>query len=303
MRTSRLFQATRRTLAAVLGGSALAAAVLAAPVAAKPVSAVLVNAANGAVLYADDADRVRAPASLAKMMTLFLTFDAIDAGRMKLSDRVVMTRHAAAQAPSKLGLAPGQAITVDQAIRVVAVQSANDVAVALAEKMADNEPAFARMMTRRAQSLGLRHTSFNNASGLPDRRNVTTAHDMAMLSFAMLKAHPREYGYFSTRSFQWRNRRVANHNHLLGAVAGVDGIKTGYTADAGFNLAASARRGGTRLIAVVLGEHSIRARDRRVARLLEAGFASVGRSGGDPAAVATLLRGEVQRRGGSSGGG
>lgn len=285
--------------------AALATASAAVPAqAAGPVSTVLVNAADGQVLYADSADRVRAPASLAKMMLLFLAFDAIDTGRMRLTDSVVMTRHAAGQAPSKLGLPAGQAISVDQAIRVIAVQSANDVAVALAEKLAGSEPAFARMMTVKAQALGLRRTSFANASGLPNRGNVTTAHDMAMLSFAMLRVHPREYGYFSTRSFQWGSRRVTNHNHLLGAVAGVDGIKTGYTADAGFNLAASAKRGGTRLIAVVLGEHSIRARDRRVARLLEAGFATVNsRRGRTPADVATILRGEMQQRSERSNGG
>jgi len=302
----RRFQGLRSRVAVLTMLVASVAAASPAAAVTGPVSTVLINAANGSVLYAEAADRVRAPASLAKLMTLFLLFDAIDSGRIRLTDRVVMTRHGAAQAPSKLGLAPGQAITVDQAIRVIAVKSANDVAVAVAEKIAGDEPAFARMMTQRARSLGLSHTSFVNASGLPERHspgNLTTAHDIAVLSFAMLRAHPREYGYFSTRSFQWGNQRVANHNHLLGAVDGVDGLKTGYTVEAGFNLAASAKRGGTRLIAVVLGENSIRSRDRRVARLLEAGFSSISRGGGDPAAVATLLRGELQRRGGVSGGG
>ena len=297
----------RAATRAMLSTLAVPIVVTAMPASARPtapVSTVLVDAANGAVLYADDADRVRAPASLAKMMTLFLAFDAIDAGRMRLGDPVVMTRRGAAQAPSKLGIAAGQAISVDQAIRVIAVQSANDVAVAMAEKLGGNEQNFARMMTRKAQLLGLQHTSFVNASGLPERRggNLTTAADIAALSVAMLRAHPREYGYFSTRSFQWGNRRVANHNHLLGAVAGVDGIKTGYTAAAGFNLAASAKRGATRLIAVVLGERSIRARDTRVARLLEAGFSSMAQGRGNPAAVATLLRGEMQRQAGRFGG-
>ena len=306
LRDVGLTGAVRRTVLTMLAASLVSSALVAAPVAAAPVSAVLVNAADGSVLYADSADLMRAPASLTKMMTLFLTFDALDAGRLRLSDRVVMSRHAAGQAPSKLGLAPGQSLSVDEAIRVIAVQSANDVSVALAEKLAGNEPAFARAMTARARSLGMRRTSFVNASGLRNRGNVTTAQDIAILSVAMLRDHPRQYGYFSTRSFQWGNRRVANHNHLLGAVAGVDGIKTGYTADAGFNLAASAKRGGTRLIAVVMGERSIRARDQRVARLLEVGFASVARGRGQSsAAVATLIRDEVQRRTprGRSGGG
>ena len=296
----------RRMIFAVMA-VVLGCGTLAAPAAGRgPVSAVLVDASNGAVLYADNADRVRAPASLTKMMTLFIAFDAVQAGRLRLSDRVVMSRHAAGQAPTKLGLPAGQSLTVDQAFRVIAVQSANDVAVALGEKLGGNEPAFARMMTARARSLGMNHTIFVNASGLPDRRNVTTAQDIATLSVAMLRAHPREYGYFSTRSFQWGNRRVANHNHLLGAVAGVDGIKTGYTADAGFNLAASAKRGGTRLVAVVMGGRSIRSRDQQVAQLLEAGFTSVNRAGDrSAAAVATLIRDEMQRRSpkGRSGGG
>ena len=281
-------------LAATLPFGGMAAPAVAA---AAPISAVLVNAADGSVLYADSADRERAPASLAKMMTLFLCFDALDAGRLRRTDRVVMTRHAAGQAPSRLGLAVGQSISVDEAIRVIAVQSANDVAVALGEKLAGDEPAFARAMTARARSLGMRHTSFSNASGLRDRGNLTTAADMATLSMRMLRNHPREYGYFSTRAFQWGPRRIANHNHLLGAVQGVDGIKTGYTADAGFNLAASAKRGNTRLIAVVLGERSIRARDVRVTHMLEAGFAWMARTGGRPsAAVATLIRDDMQRR-------
>jgi D-alanyl-D-alanine carboxypeptidase len=288
----------RRAVSVVLA-AALCVGGTATPAAAAlaPVSAVLVNAADGSVLYADSADRERPPASLAKMMTLFLCFDALDAGRLRRTDRVVMTRHAAGQAPSRLGLAPGQSISVDEAIRVIAVQSANDVAVALGEKLAGDEPAFARAMTARAQSLGMRHTSFGNASGLRDRGNKTTAADIATLSMRMLRNHPREYGYFSTRAFQWGPRRVVNHNHLLGAVQGVDGIKTGYTADAGFNLAASAKRGNTRLIAVVLGERSLRARDVRVTHMLEAGFAWMARTGGRPSAgVATLIREDVQRR-------
>lgn len=289
-RPSAFGRATALLVSCSLAATALLAA---APAQAAPVSVVLVDTSTGAVLYAEDADRVRAPASLTKMMTLFLAFDSIDAGRLKLSDRVVMTRHAAGQAPSKLGLPAGQSLSVDEAIRAIAVQSANDVAVALGEKLAGNEPAFARQMTAKARALGLEHTEFVNASGLPDPhgRNLTTAREMAMLSLAMLKAHPREYGYFSTRSFEWRARRVANHNHLLGAVAGVDGIKTGYTADAGYNLAASAKRGGTRLVAVVLGGHSIKGRDRRVTRLLEAGFASLAKGRGNvAAAVASFMR-------------
>ena len=163
---------------------------------------------------------------------------------------------------------------VEDAIRAVAVLSANDVAVALAEAVGGTEDRFARMMTERARALGMTDTSFTNATGLPGA-NLSTAEDMAKLSLALLREHPKRYAVFSTRSFSWAGRRVQNHNHLLGAFEGADGIKTGYTAEAGFALAASAKRAGRRLIAVVIGERSIQARDRRVERLLDQGFAEI----------------------------
>jgi len=237
----------------------------------RPVSAILMDARDGSVLYAENAGIVRRPASLTKMMTLFLTFDALDAGRLRPGDAVRISRHAASQKPSRVGLAPGSTMTVEQAIRAVAVLSANDVAVALAERLGGSEDRFARMMTAKARDLGLEDTSFTNATGLPGA-NLTTAQDMARLSLALLRDHPRRYAVFGTRTFSWAGRRVQNHNHLLGAFQGADGIKTGYTAEAGFALAASAKRSGRRLIAVVIGERSIQLRDRRVARMLEEGF-------------------------------
>lgn len=249
---------------------------LATPATAMPVSALVIDASDGETMYAQDADRIRPPASLAKLMTLFLTFDALDARELRLTDRITLSRHAAAQAPSKLGIAAGRSLSVGDAIRAIAVHSANDVAVAMAEHLAGSEPAFARAMTERAESLGLHHTEFGNATGLTNARNRTTAHDVALLSLAMLRDHPRGYAYLSTRSLQWGGRRLVNHNHLLGRVPGVDGLKTGYTVDAGYNLAASAKRRGKRLIAVVMGERSASARDVRVSNLLEIGFTEHG---------------------------
>ena len=238
----------------------------------RTVSSLVIDADDGETLYASDADVVRAPASLTKMMTLFLVFDAIEAGTLRLDDPIEMSRHAASQQPSKLGLRPGRSLSLRTAIQAVVVDSANDVAVALAERLGGSERRFAQMMTAKARSLGMDRTSFANATGLTSSGNRTTAHDVAVLSLAMLRVHPRGYDYFATRSFHWANRTIANHNHLLGRVQGVDGIKTGYTVDAGYNLAASAKRHGKRLIAVVMGERSAAARDLRVARLLEVGF-------------------------------
>ncbi|NYD91493.1 D-alanyl-D-alanine carboxypeptidase family protein [Sphingomonas melonis] len=254
-----------------LGGAMPAAAVT------RPVSAILVDARDGSVLFAENAGIVRRPASLTKMMTLFLTFDALDAGTLRPGDPVRFSRYAAGMAPSKVGMRPGASMTVEEAIRAVAVISANDVAVALAETIGGTEDRFARMMTQKARALGLQDTSFTNATGLPGA-NLTTAQDIARLSMALLRDHPRRYAAFGTRSFSWAGRRVQNHNHLLGAYPGADGIKTGYTAEAGFALAASAKRGDRRLIAVVIGERSVALRDRRVAKMLTEGFAEPSRA-------------------------
>ena len=255
-------------LVALAGGSMPA---LAAP---RPVSEIVMDARDGTILYAENAGIVRRPASLTKMMTLLLVFDAIDAGKLDPTGSIRISRYAASQRPSRVGLKPGARMTVEQAIRAVAVLSANDVAVALAEAVGGTEDRFARMMTDRAREIGMADTSFTNATGLPGA-NLSTAEDMAKLSLALLREHPKRYAVFSTRSFSWGGRRVQNHNHLLGAFEGADGIKTGYTAEAGFSLAASAKRAGRRLIAVVIGERSIQARDRRVAALLDEGFAEV----------------------------
>jgi D-alanyl-D-alanine carboxypeptidase (penicillin-binding protein 5/6) len=223
-------------------------------------AAMLLDAKSGEVLYTRQADATRFPASITKVMTLYLAFEQMAAGRLKLSDRIVISRTAANARPSKLGLKPGETISVDECIRAIALKSANDMAVALAEHLGGSESAFASTMTARARSLGMSGTTFVNASGLPDPRHVSTARDIATLSRAMIRSFPQYYGYFQQQQFTWGAQTMTNHNKLLGAMPGVDGIKTGFTNAAGFTLAASAVRDGRRLIAVVLGGPSGRAR-------------------------------------------
>ena len=235
-------------------------------------AAIVVDAKTGEVLYNRRADAQRYPASITKVMTLYLTFEALATGRLSLNDTLVMSQHAASQAPSKLGLKPGQSISVDNAIRAAAVKSANDMAVLLAERVGGSEDRFAQLMTLRAQELGMRGTHFANATGLPNARHYTTARDIAILSRAVMRDYPQYYGYFSQKQFAWRGQNITNHNRLMLRMAGMDGLKTGYTNSAGFTLAASAVRDGRRLITVVLGGNSTASRDENVETLLRAGF-------------------------------
>jgi len=261
-----------------------------ASAAAPRYAAFMVDANSREVLYANAPDELRHPASLTKMMTLYLVFDALESGRLKITDPVFVSAHAAAQKPSRLGLKVGQSISIDNAISVVAVKSANDIAVALAEKLGGSEPGFTALMNAKAMQLGMRNTHYANASGLTDPTNVTTARDLAILSLALIHDHPRFYRYFGERDFVWQSSTLINHNHLLGKMAGLDGIKTGYTVDSGFTLAASAQRGNRRLIAVVLGEPSLVTRNRDAASLLEAGFSVLDRRGlGQAVTVASVL--------------
>lgn len=239
-----------------------------APVAAE----ILMEAGSGKILRARNADTLTYPASLTKMMTLMLTFEALDRGTLRPDQRLVVSQHAASMPPSRLWLAPGSTITVEQAILALVTRSANDVAVVLAEALGGSEPAFAGKMTARARALGMRRTVFRNASGLPDRLQRTTARDMAILSRALIRRHAGHYAYFQRRSFDWQGTTVYSHNRLMARYPGMDGIKTGYIAASGFNLAASAVRDGRRLIAVVMGGHSAATRDDRVADLLDIGF-------------------------------
>jgi D-alanyl-D-alanine carboxypeptidase len=251
---------------------------------------VLMDAGTNEILYAEQATAIRHPASITKVMTLYLVFDALEAGRLRPDDRVVISSHAASQRPSKLGLAPGQSLSVEDAIKVVAVKSANDIAVALAEKVGGTEQNFARLMTAKARQLGMRQTMYANASGLPDPAHFSSAQDIAILSAAMIRNHPNHYGCFAEQSVSYGRLRMANHNKLLGVVPGVDGIKTGFTNDSGFTLTASAVRNGRRLIAVVLGSPSGWQRDRDITSLLNAGFTAleIRRNGGNGDMTALL---------------
>ena len=231
-------------------------------------AAIVVDANTGKVLYASSADAARYPASLTKMMTLYMTFEALSRGKIKRSTRIAMSRHAASQPPTKLGVKPGQSITVETAVYALVTKSANDAAAALGEHLGGTEENFARMMTAKARSLGMRSTTFRNASGLPDPAQRTTARDMATLGMALRQHFPNHFTVFSARSFTYGKRRMANHNKLLGRVAGVDGIKTGYTRASGYNLVTSAGAGKKRIVAVVLGGQSGRSRDAEMAGLV-----------------------------------
>ena len=235
-------------------------------------AAIVIDANSGEVLYDKRADSPRYPASVTKIMTLYLTFEALSEGRLKLTDRVVMSPRAAAQAPTKIGISPGDSLSVDEAIRAMTVKSANDVAVAMSERLAGSESRFAALMTLRGQELGMRNSRFVNASGLPDSRQISTARDLAILSRATMRDFPQYYSYFSVKGFYFRGNYVKGHNRLLDSMEGFDGLKTGYTNASGFNLAGSAVRDGRRLIAVVLGGPSTAWRDNNMEDLLLTGF-------------------------------
>ncbi|NQE63080.1 D-alanyl-D-alanine carboxypeptidase family protein [Caulobacter sp. RHG1] len=235
-------------------------------------AAIVIDANSGEVLYDKRADSPRYPASVTKVMTLYLTFEALSEGRLKLTDRVTMSPRAAAQAPTKIGLPAGDSLSVDEAIKAMTVKSANDVAVAMAERLAGSESRFAALMTLRGQELGMRNSRFVNASGLPDSRQISSARDLAILSRATMRDFPQYYSYFSTKGFYFRGNYIKGHNRLLDSMEGFDGLKTGYTNASGFNLAGSAVRDGRRLIAVVLGGPSTAWRDNNMEDLLLTGF-------------------------------
>ena len=238
-------------------------------------AAIVIEEASGKVLFSRNAEHLRYPASLTKIMTLYLLFEDIEAGRMTLKSQIPVSRTAAGRSPSKLYLKPGQSISAEQAIYALVTKSANDVATALAEKLSGTERKFAQRMTRKAQALGMKRTVFKNASGLPNRRQKSTARDMAKLAVAMRRDFPHFFKYFSTRSFNWQGRKFANHNKLLSRYSGTDGIKTGYINASGFNLVATVERKGIRLIGVVFGGKTSRSRDRHMMRILDNQFKRV----------------------------
>ncbi|MTJ83120.1 MAG: D-alanyl-D-alanine carboxypeptidase [Telmatospirillum sp.] len=236
-------------------------------------AAMVVDADSGEVLHAANVDQQNYPASLTKMMTLYLLFDALDRGQIRTVDRIPVSSHAAAQAPSKLGLRPGQTISVEDAILGICTKSANDAAVTVGEYLGGSETGFADMMTRKARELGMRGTVFRNASGLPNKGQHSTARDMATLARALIHNHSRYYHYFSTQQFSYNGETMRNHNHLMEWYEGTDGIKTGYIGASGFNLVASVKRDGRRLVGVIFGGESAASRDRHMAQLLDAAFA------------------------------
>ena len=241
-------------------------------------ASIVIDERTGKVLHASNPDRQRYPASLTKMMTLYMVFDALDRGKLKLNQRLRVSRRAQGMAPSKLGLKRGQSITVKDAILALITKSANDVAVVVAESLGKTEINFAKMMTRKARSLGMRKTRFRNASGLPNRRQVSTARDMATLARKLITDFPQFYHLFKTQRFSYKRRTYRNHNRLLRAYPGVDGIKTGYIRASGFNLVASTKRYGRRLIGVVFGGKSAKSRDRHMRKLFERAYALVPKS-------------------------
>lgn len=224
------------------------------------------------ILSSENATTLNQPASLTKVMTLYLVFQALDRGTLKLYQPLPISAHAASRQPSKLGLRAGDTITVEEAICGLVTKSANDAASVLGEALGGTEDAFAFKMTDQARKLGLYNTTFKNASGIANSEQLTTATDMANLAAAIMHDYPHYYHYFSLRQFTYKNHLFTNHNHLLGKYEGCDGIKTGYTVPSGFNLISSATRNGHRLIAVVLGGSSIKSRDNRSMQLLDEGF-------------------------------
>lgn len=283
---AQFVQAVRRSPAAVaswrIPGAAFACAALlcGSPALAARYEAIVIDARTGEVLHEQDADALTPPASLTKMMTLYLTFDALDAGRLTLDQTLPVSEYAQSQSPTKLGLRAGSTIKVESAILGLVTKSANDAAVVLAEAIGGSESRFAEMMTRKGRELGMKRTIFRNPNGLPNPEQVTTARDFAALSQALLKDHPKYYPYFSRRNFMYGGRSLHNHNRLMSRYEGMDGIKTGYTNASGFNLAASAVRDGHRLIAVVMGGKSAVSRDNRMAVLLDDSFAKLRRGKG-----------------------
>lgn len=250
-------------------------------------AALVIHAESGDVLFERYADARRYPASLTKMMTLYLLFDELEAGRLTLASELTVSAQAAGQPPSKLGLTAGSKIDVESAIEALVVKSANDVAVVVAEGVSGSEWKFAQAMTAKAQELGMRNTTFKNASGLPNSKQMTTARDLATLGQRLLQDHPDYFHYFSTREFAWNGRTYSTHNSLVKTFAGADGFKTGYTQRSGFNLVTSAQRDGTRLIGVVLGGRSVRTRDAHMKEILTTAFADVA---AEPMLIAALHR-------------
>lgn len=242
----------------------------------------IIDATSGREISSDQADELRHPASLTKLMTIYLTFSALDAGRLALGDSLPVSASALNAPPTKMGLPPGGSVSVRDATMALVTRSANDAAVVLAEAIGGDEQNFARLMTQKARQIGMSSTVFRNASGLPNREQVTTARDLARLANALMRDYPHYYAVFAVQSYTYRGRPLDNHNRMLGNYEGSDGLKTGYTAASGFNLVMSAMRDNRRLIGVVMGGESASRRDRQMADLMDRGFASAQAMGISP---------------------
>jgi D-alanyl-D-alanine carboxypeptidase len=256
-------------------------------------AAIVTDARTGRMLIGANERALRHPASLTKIMTAYMTLEAVRAGRLRMNQRLVMTEEAASRPPSKLGIRPGTGITVQQALNAILTRSANDVAALLGEVLGGSEERFAQMMTRRARELGMTDTVFRNASGLPDEAQVTTAHDMAILARRLIEDFPEQYHLFGQQRAQVAGSWLRNHNRMLTSYEGADGIKTGYIRASGFNIVTSAVRGGQRLIVVVFGGQSWMERDEHAAELLDRAFARLG----VPPRTETMVAGAAPRTG------
>ena len=235
-------------------------------------SSIMVDAEDGKVIYENNADELRYPASLTKLMTLYITFNALENKRLKLTDKLKVSRVAAGRSPSKLGVVAGSTISVQDAVKAVIVKSANDCATVLAEHFSPNEAEFAKLMTSTAKKLGMKHTTFKNASGLPNSMQKTTARDMSILAMAVYHHFPQYYKWFSQKSFMYKGQKITGHNHLLDTFKGADGMKTGYTAASGFNIVTSAKRGNKRVIAVTMGHKFLNERDKHAYKMMDLGL-------------------------------
>ena len=257
---------------------ALSSLAIAPAASAEKYASIVVDADTKEVLHARHADSSRYPASLTKVMTLYMLFDALKAGELDLDDRLTVSRNAANQRPSNLKLKAGQKISVRDAIKALVVKSANDVAVVVAERLGGSEKRFATLMTAKAKQMGMKNTRFRNASGLPNSRQVSTARDLYILADHMMEDHPAYYHFFQTRSFRWGGRTYTSHNKLLGTVDGVDGMKTGYIRASGFNLMTSAVRDERRIIVIMTGGRTAKTRNAHVKALVNAAFKQIDRS-------------------------
>ncbi len=254
--------------------ASLTCLMLQSPSAAARYAAIVIDADTGRVVHETESTQRWYPASLTKVMTIYLTLSALESGRLRLNETVFASRHAASQPQSKLGLRTGQSLTVEQAIMAVTTRSANDAAVVLAERLGGSESNFATMMTQQARSLGMYNSSFENASGLPNDGQISSARDLALLSAALIRDFPQHYHFFSATEFTYKGRVMPNTNRILKSYPDADGLKTGFTCGSGYNLIASAKRNGHRLIGVLLGAHSSGERFEQMGNLLDMGFAN-----------------------------